>query len=197
MTIATATAVEEELDLEMIHPIWSAKYGIETCGTELKKLAEIEAAMAEERMTILREKDTEAPGTKTRLENLEREIGRLQTRQTREGDKIKALTDELPELRKEAEAQLDKLAALKKRLPEVSSEIESIDSQLASVLSIELAQQLIDLLEERNEVAKRLKGIPFLISEVKSYFHLQPGVEQIDVPKLSEHICDLGKALSK
>ncbi len=196
MTTATATEVEE-LDLEQIHPVWSAKYGIQTCETELKKLAETEEALAEERMTILREKDTEAPGTKTRLEWLESEIGRLQVRQTREGDKIKALTDELPGLRVEAEKQLNELITLEERLPKVAGEIESLDSRLAEILSKELAQRLIDLIGKRNQAVKEFKGLPFLISGVKSYFHLLPGTEQVEVPKLPEHICDLGKALSK
>ncbi len=99
----TTAAVEERLDIEQTHPVWSAKYQIQTCETELKKLAETEAALAEERMLILRERDTEAPGTKTRLHDLESEINRLQVRQDRESDKIKALRDELPQLRKEAE----------------------------------------------------------------------------------------------
>ncbi len=104
MTTATVKEVKEErLDLEQIHPVWSAKYQIQTCETELKKLAETEQALAEERMVILRERDTEAPGTRTRLQDLEREINRLQVRQTRESDKIAALKSELPQLREEAQ----------------------------------------------------------------------------------------------
>jgi len=197
MTTAAATAVEEELDLEMIHPIWSAKYQIQIAEKELTTLGQTEQALAEERMVILKERDTEAPGIKTRLQDLESEINRLQIRQSREGDKIKSLTDELPELREEAQVQLDKLAALKKRLPEVSLEVESLNAQLASLLNAELVEQLIDLVEKRNEVAKELKGLPFLISNTRSFFHLQPGVEQIDVPKLPGHLRELTEALSK
>jgi len=194
MTIATAT--KEEFDLERMHPIWSAKYGIETATTGLKKLAETEEALAEQRLAIIKT-GSQAPVDEGKLQNLESEISRLQTRQTREQDKIAALTDELPELREEAQGQLNKLNSLKKQLPKVTSEIEEIDSQLASRLSKELTRELIDLVEKRNRVVKELRGIPFLISDVRSYFHLQPGVEKVDAPKLPEHIRTLIEALSK
>jgi len=194
MTIATAT--KEEFDIETAHPVWSAKYGIQTATTGLKKLVATEAALAEQRLAIIKT-GSQAPVDEERLENLESEINRLQTRQTREQDKIKALTDELPELREEAQAQLDKLTELRKQLPKVTSEIEEIDSRLSEVLSKELTRELIGLVEKRNQAVKELRGIPFLISNVRSYFHLQPGVEQIDVPQLPEHIRTLIEALSK
>ena len=131
------------------------------------------------------------------MQDLESEINRLQVRQSREGDKIKALNDELPELRKEAEKQSDKLVELYGRLPEVSLEIESINAQLASLLNSDLVEQLIVLVEKRNELAKQYRGLPFWIRDVRSFFHLQPGVQEIEIPKLPEHISDLVTALSK
>jgi len=107
------------------------------------------------------------------------------------------LSDELTGLKKEAHAQLDKLTALRKRLPEVTGKIESIDSQLASLLNVEVAERLIGLVEKRNEVAKELKGIPWLISGVRSYFHLEPGVQEVDIPTLPDHLRELREALSK
>jgi len=193
----TLAAVREGFDIEQIHPVFNSTYGIQTAETTLSELAAQETDLRDKRVSILREGDTEAAGTRSKLEQIEAAIHRLEVQQTREGDKIKSLTDELPELRKEAEKQLDKLVALEERLPEVSLAIESVNAQLASLLNSDLVEQLIDLVEKRNEVAKEYRGIPFLIRDVRSFFHLQPGVREVEAPKLPEHITDLVKALSK
>ena len=75
----TIPAIKEELDLERMHPIWSAKYQIQQAERELETLEQNEQALAEERLSLIRKSDTEAPGTRSRLEKIEAEILRLHT----------------------------------------------------------------------------------------------------------------------
>lgn len=103
----------------------------------------------------------------------------------------------VPTLRKEAEKQFNQLIAHEERLPEARLEIEGVNAELAALVNTELVEQLTGLMEKRNTLVKEYRGIPWLIQNLKSYFHLQPGVQGVDVPKVPKHICDLGKALSK
>ncbi len=193
----TIPAIKEDLDLERMHPIWSAKYQIQQAERELETLEQNEQALAEERLSLIRKSDTEAPGTRSRLEKIEAEILRLQTCQRLEQDQITALTGELPGIRQEAQEKANELEALEERKNLAMIEIEGINGQLASLLNDDLAQELIDLMEARGKLAKEFKGIPWLIADVRSYFHLQPGVQEVDVPKLPEHIRTLIAVLSK
>ncbi len=193
----TIPAIKEELDLERMHPIWSAKYQIQQAERELETLEQNEQALAEERLSLIRKSDTEAPGTRSRLEKIEAEILRLHTCQRCEQDQITALTGELPGIRQAAQEKANELEALEERKNLAMIEIEGINGQLASLLNDDLAQELIDLMEARGKLAQEFKGIPWLIADVRSYFHLQPGVKQIEVPKLPGHIRTLIEALSK
>ncbi len=193
----TIPAINEELDLERMHPIWSAKYQIQQAERELETLEQNEQALAEERLSLIRKSDTEAPGTRSRLEKIEAEILRLQTCQRLEQDQITALTGELPGIRQAAQEKANELEALEERKNLALIEIEGINGQLASLLNADLAQELIDLMEARGKLAKEFKGIPWLIADVRSYFHLQPGIQAVDVPKLPGHIRTLIAVLSK
>ncbi len=193
----TIPAIKEELDLERMHPIWSAKYQIQQAERELETLEQNEQALAEERLSLIRERDTEAPGTRSRLEKIEAEILRLQTCQRLEQDQITALTGELPGIRQAAQEKANELEALEERKNLALIEIEGINGQLASLLNDDLAQELIDLMEARGKLAKEFKGIPWLIADVRSYFHLQPGVQEVDVPKLPGHLRELTEAFLK
>ena len=193
----TIPAINEELDLERMHPIWSAKYQIQQAERELETLEQNEQALAEERLSLIRKSDTEAPGTRSRLEKIEAEILRLQTCQRLEQDQITALTGELPGIRQAAQEKANELEALEERKNLALIEIEGINGQLASLLNDDLAQELIDLMEARGKLAKEFKGTPWLIADVRSYFHLQPGVQEVDVPKLPKHIRTLIAVLSK
>ncbi len=193
----TIPAIKEELDLERMHPIWSAKYHIQQAERELETLEQNEQALAEERLSLIRERDTEAPGPRSRLEKIEAEILRLHTCQRCEQDQITALTGKLPEIRQGAQEKANELEALEERQNLAMIEIEAINGQLASLLNDDLAQELIDLMEARGKLAKEFKGIPWLIADVRSYFHLQPGVQAVDVPKLPGHLRELTEALLK
>jgi len=194
----TMTAVKEDrLDIEQIHPVLSSTYQIQIAEKELATLGQKEEEIARERLSLLSGGNTEAPQIREKLEGIEAEILRLQTRQRREQDKISALTGELPELRKEAEKQLDKLVELYGRLPKASLEIEGVNAELEALVNEALVEQLTGLIERRNTLVKEYQGIPWLIQNLKSYFHLQPGIQEVEVPKLPEHINDLVGALSK
>jgi len=193
----TIPAIKEDLDLERMHPIWSAKYQIQQAERELETLEQNEQALAEERLSLIRKSDTEAPGTRSRLEKIEAEILRLQTCQRLEQDQITALTGELPGIRQAAQEKANELEALEERKNLAMIEIEGINGQLASLLNDDLAQELIDLMEARGKLAQEFKGIPWLIADVRSYFHLQPGVQEVDVPKLPGHLRELTEALLK
>jgi len=196
--MTTAVKVKkEEFNLERLHPVWSAKYQIQTCETELKKLAETEAALAEERMLILRERDTEAPGTKTRLHDLETEITSLRVRQEREADKIKLLTDELPQLRKEAEEKLSELVRLEGRIEELADEVESLNYDIWKICDNSLVHRLRGLLSKRERVVEDLRKLPYVIRDVKSFFHLEPGVTEVEIPVLDQTVTNVGEALLK
>ena len=193
----TLAAVKEGFDIENLHPVLSARLQIQSAEKERAALEQSEQALAKERLSLLSGGGTETPYIRSKLEEIEAEILRLQTRQRREQDKIGALKAELPGMRKEAQQKVKELEAHEERLPEASVEIEVINGQLAALVNAELVEELTELIEERNRVVKDFKSLPWLIQSVKSYFHLQPGIQEVEIPKLPEHINDLVGALSK
>ena len=123
--MTTAVKVKkEEFNLEQMHPVFSSKYQIQQAEAELRKLEAEEAAKADERLGLLR--DTPL-GYKRSVQDLETEINSLRVRQEREADKIKLLTDELPELRRQAEEKLSELVRLEGRIEELAAEVKTLN----------------------------------------------------------------------
>ena len=196
MTTATVKVkTEERLDVGNLHPVLSSRLQIEQAGKELTRLEEQERTLSAERIELIRA--TESPRTQSRLEEIESEINRLQTRQRREQDKISALKAELPELRKEAEEQLDQLMALESRGEKLGAEIKTLNNDIWKICDSELVHRLRGLAEKREGVVADLRKLPHLIRGVKSFFHMAPEVTEVDIPALDQKVLNVGKALSK
>lgn len=194
--MSTAT-VTEELQIENLHPVLSNRWQIEQAGKELVKLEEEERRLSGERLALISEGGTEAPGTRSKLEKLETEIGRLQTLQRREADKIEALKQELPELRKQAEAKLEELIAIEGRSKELAEEVKTLNYEIWKICDNSLVHRLRGLLSKRERVVEDLRKLPYVIRDVKSYFHMTPGVTEVEIPVLDQTVTNVGEALLK
>lgn len=191
----TTATVKEELDIERLHPILSNRWQAEAAGKELTDFEEQERNLTAERLQLIQ--GTESPRTQTRLNEIEGEILRLQTLQLRSQDKIEALKQELPKLRKEAEAKLEELIKLEARGEELAEDVKSLSYDIWKICDNSLVHRLRGLLSKRERVVEDLRKLPYLIRDVKSFFHLEPGVKPVEIPVLDQKVVDLGEALLK
>ena len=191
----TTAVKEERLDLENVHPVLSSRYQIEQARKEMTELEEQERLLKAERLSLLR--STESPRTQSRLEEIESEINRLQTRQRREEDKIAALKVELPQLRKQAKEKLDQLIKLEERSEKLGAEIKTLNHKLWEICSGEVGSGILRLVTKRSELVSELQKVPYEIREAKSFFHLAPEVTEVDILALDQKVLNVGKALSK